>query len=56
MAWTQYKAIQAQNAAQLTQDLVTDARAGWKPILLAAGSPGSIVVILEHVPGGDQQK
>lgn len=49
MAWTEYKAVQAENAAQLTQELVKDAREGWKPILMSAVQ-GLIVVILEHAP------
>jgi hypothetical protein len=31
MAWTECKAIQAQNTAQLTQELAKDARDGGKP-------------------------
>jgi hypothetical protein len=49
MLITEYKAINAPNAVQLTQELALYARDGWKPILLSA-APGFIVVILEHVP------
>ena len=55
MSWTEYKAVSAQNAAQLTNELTQAARDGWKPILLSAGSPGFIVVVLEHVPGAGQK-
>jgi hypothetical protein len=49
MLITEYKAINAPNAAQLTQELTLYARDGWKPIPLST-TPGFIVVILEHVP------
>jgi hypothetical protein len=55
MAWIEYKAINARDAAQLTTELLQHARDGWEPILLSAG-PNSIVVILRHVPGAGQQK
>jgi hypothetical protein len=45
MLITEYKAINAPNATQLTQELTLYARDGSKPILLSA-APGLIVVIL----------